>query len=91
MPLAVRSGVQASLVKPCPASVLPAERRASVPFQACRNVRKAVAGERHVKVCATAAPPAQASPFAAVDSEAALFGILKAGQSSGKVSKILLR
>ena len=41
-------------------------------------------------LCNAAAEGQQASPFAAVDSEEALFAILKAGQSSGKVPERLI-
>ena len=62
------------------------QRTAFQPFKASVTApRRVVAPIR-----ATAAPvtSASASPFAAVDSEAALFGILKAGASSGKVRQM---
>lgn len=43
------------------------------------------AGRRRLAVAATAAPTQAASPFAAVQNEEQLFGLLKAGASSGTV------
>ena len=62
------------------------QRQSAAAFQPSRGCTRLSAPRRHfATVRATAAPAATQSPFAAVDSEAALFGILKAGASAGKV------
>lgn len=59
-----------------------ASRPAAVPAAApCRRRQQ----QRRLAVAATAAPPATGSPFAAVQNEEQLFGLLKAGASSGTV------
>ena len=63
------------------------QRQFGANFQPIRGSDKVSGQRRHIAtVYATAAPATSASPFAAVDSEAALFGILKAGASAGKVN-----
>jgi hypothetical protein len=64
------------------------QRHTAAAFKPAVKGNKVLAPRRFsAAVCASAAPAttAQASPFAAVDSEAALFAILKAGAAGGKV------
>ena len=60
--------------------------------QAFRPAVKAMPARRMSAPIRAAATPmtSQQSPFAAVDSEAALFAILKAGAAGGKVSSLHL-
>lgn len=62
------------------------QRQSAAAFQPSRGCPRVSNPPRHfATIRATATPVASQSPFAAVDSEAALFGILKAGASAGKV------
>jgi len=63
-----------------------ADRRPAAVIQNAKRTLRNAKFQMKCAVSATAAPATQTSPFAAVDSEAALFNILKAGQSSGKVT-----
>lgn len=85
-----RSGMATSAAVACQAAAVGAQRvaqwrahrAAAVPAAApCRRRQQ----QRRLAVAATAAPPATASPFAAVQNEEQLFGLLKAGASSGTV------
>jgi hypothetical protein len=70
--------------------ILPSQRHIAAAFKPIIQGKKVILS-RKLSVCASAAPAtAQASPFAAVDSEAALFAILKAGAAGGKVCLVAI-
>lgn len=89
-PSVQRSGMASSVAVACQAAAVGAQRvaqrrvnrAAAVPAAAPARRRHQ---QRRLAVAATAAPPATGSPFAAVQNEEQLFGLLKAGASSGTV------
>ena len=71
---------------------VPSQRHTATAFKPAIQGNKVLPARKlSATVRATAAPAtAQSSPFAAVNSEAALFAILKAGAAGGKVRLVLM-